>query len=602
VSDFALFAELKASISEFSSRMAEARAELSKTEAHGSSLGSKFATIGQGLVVGLGGAAVAVGAVALEMADKWETAHARLVSAVTNVGGSMQQLHGQLTAVDNKLQNFGFTNAETESALARLVPAVKDPAKALGEMGLAADIARGRNIDLQTATDILVKVQTGHVALLGRLGIATKDASGHTISQTEALKRLAEMYGGAAQANANTFAGRMQALKATGEDLAKNIGVALIPVIERLMQITMQVVDWFERHRTVAVALGVVVGTVLVAAMVAYAAAAAAAAASTIAAMAPFIAVAAAVAALAAGVIYAYTHWRVFHDAVQAVASFVTGTLWPALQQIAGFLATVFRAAVQTSIDIFTTLKTVAVDVWTAVSTAVSTAWGVLRPIFEFIINVALIPIRVAMKLLADLWNAAWPAISTAVSTAWGVVKGPFGLIVDTGLTAINVAVTALQTAFSIAWDVISTAVSTAWDLIRPIFGFIKKAIDDIAGPLGTVIGDIGKFASNPTGALSHIPGVGSLFRAAGGPVSAGSPYIVGEKGPELFMPGQSGSIAPHGSFGGGQAITISISGNTLVGTGGITELAEAIRRELIRIGVRQGGASTGSGILGGLA
>lgn len=35
--------------------------------------------------------------------------------------------------------------------------------------------------------------------------------------------------------------------------------------------------------------------------------------------------------------------------------------------------------------------------------------------------------------------------------------------------------------------------------------------------------------------------------RAGGGAVSAGSPYVVGESGPELFVPGQSGTIVPNG-------------------------------------------------------
>ena len=46
---------------------------------------------------------------------------------------------------------------------------------------------------------------------------------------------------------------------------------------------------------------------------------------------------------------------------------------------------------------------------------------------------------------------------------------------------------------------------------------------------------------------------LGGLFkRAGGGSVTAGQPYLVGERGPELFMPGRSGGIAPTGSFGGG--------------------------------------------------
>jgi flagellar hook-basal body complex protein FliE len=50
----------------------------------------------------------------------------------------------------------------------------------------------------------------------------------------------------------------------------------------------------------------------------------------------------------------------------------------------------------------------------------------------------------------------------------------------------------------------------------------------------------------------------GGLFRANGGPVTAGSPYIVGERGPELFVPGASGQIVPNGAFGGG-GVNISI-------------------------------------------
>jgi phage-related minor tail protein len=45
--------------------------------------------------------------------------------------------------------------------------------------------------------------------------------------------------------------------------------------------------------------------------------------------------------------------------------------------------------------------------------------------------------------------------------------------------------------------------------------------------------------------------------KAVGGPVSGGSPYIVGERGPELFVPSNSGAIVPNNrladSMGGNQ-------------------------------------------------
>jgi hypothetical protein len=50
-------------------------------------------------------------------------------------------------------------------------------------------------------------------------------------------------------------------------------------------------------------------------------------------------------------------------------------------------------------------------------------------------------------------------------------------------------------------------------------------------------------------------------FRAMGGPVASGSPYVVGEKGPELFVPHASGTIVPNNKMGGG-------SGS---GSGGVT-------------------------------
>jgi len=50
--------------------------------------------------------------------------------------------------------------------------------------------------------------------------------------------------------------------------------------------------------------------------------------------------------------------------------------------------------------------------------------------------------------------------------------------------------------------------------------------------------------------------------KAAGGPVAAGSPYIVGEKGPEMFVPKSAGTIIPN------DALT---SSGTRIGGGGIT-------------------------------
>jgi hypothetical protein len=53
---------------------------------------------------------------------------------------------------------------------------------------------------------------------------------------------------------------------------------------------------------------------------------------------------------------------------------------------------------------------------------------------------------------------------------------------------------------------------------------------------------------------------LGGLFRAEGGPVTAGQPYIVGERGPEWFVPRQSGTVLPNGMSPGGTTINTSVA------------------------------------------
>lgn len=69
------------------------------------------------------------------------------------------------------------------------------------------------------------------------------------------------------------------------------------------------------------------------------------------------------------------------------------------------------------------------------------------------------------------------------------------------------------------------------------------------------------------SGGASAGGGIGSIFssiigslgfgggKANGGPVMAGMGYLVGERGPEFFMPRQSGSIVPNGAMGGATVV-----------------------------------------------
>jgi hypothetical protein len=89
---------------------------------------------------------------------------------------------------------------------------------------------------------------------------------------------------------------------------------------------------------------------------------------------------------------------------------------------------------------------------------------------------------------------------------------------------------------------------------------------------------------SRAGGALTGL--IGSIFggfRAEGGPVKAGVPYIVGEKRPELFIPSSSGTIAPSVSsaIAGGGANTAVTFNITAMDSQDVMRSMEKIKRPL---------------------
>ena len=77
--------------------------------------------------------------------------------------------------------------------------------------------------------------------------------------------------------------------------------------------------------------------------------------------------------------------------------------------------------------------------------------------------------------------------------------------------------------------------------------------------------GIVGQFASAALAGLQP--------RAKGGPVTGSSPYLVGERGPELFVPSTGGSIIPNGGgMGGGVAVSYNIDAR-----GATMELTQAL-------------------------
>ncbi len=109
-------------------------------------------------------------------------------------------------------------------------------------------------------------------------------------------------------------------------------------------------------------------------------------------------------------------------------------------------------------------------------------------------------------------------------------------------------------------------AVKTGTFGFEELKGVALSALDAIAGaavkagigsPFGGSGGGLGDALAGLVGGL---PG-----RATGGPVSPGRAYVVGERGPELFVPSSSGRVEAGGS-GGVREVRVAITVNAAAG------------------------------------
>ncbi len=94
-----------------------------------------------------------------------------------------------------------------------------------------------------------------------------------------------------------------------------------------------------------------------------------------------------------------------------------------------------------------------------------------------------------------------------------------------------------------------------------------EAALRSGIGAIGGGIGGGGKTGGGHGGLLAGLIG-GLAGRATGGPVSPGAAYVVGERGPELFVPTASGRVEAGGvpDLGGGREVRVAITVNAARG------------------------------------
>ena len=165
-----------------------------------------------------------------------EAAQVKLASALENATGATKaqiaEIEKQITATS---MATGVTDDELRPALSRLAMSTNDSTKAQELLNLALDISAQTGKPLEGVANALGKAYDGNSAALGKLGIGLSAAELKAMSFTETQDKLSQLFGGAAQKNAETFQGRMDRLKIAFDESLETIGTALLPILQKMV-------------------------------------------------------------------------------------------------------------------------------------------------------------------------------------------------------------------------------------------------------------------------------------------------------------------------------------------------------------------------------
>jgi hypothetical protein len=472
-----------------------------------------------------------------------------------------------IRAVDgSKLTAEGFelVGLNAEDMAAKIAKGGPEAKKALGETLKAI-----RNMKDP------VKRTAAAVALFGTQAEDLGDAL-YAIDPDTAVDALGDVEG-AAKSMGDTLNDnvktKIEAFKRQAlQSLATFIAEKVIPAIESIS-------NWAKDNTGTITVIAAAIAGPLVLAFIAWAASAAAAAVSTIAASAPLLLLVGAVALLAAGLVWAYQNIEGFRNAVDAVGRFIRDDFLPALQGI-------WQTFTE---DILPILQVVAAYITNEVVGALRGLWtfideNVIPVLEEFwaFIDEDVIPVLEDLALkISDTVIPQLERLETTIEedvipavrdfAAW-IRRDVLPILAILVMVLRGQLMGALNVVKG-AFDALGWAARTTMDILRPIagafggtisFGFrnigfaidaVRWAVEALSNALITVLGWAGSVVSTlnnikipklrvpgDTGGNPLIPGP----LARGGPANAGGLYLVGEEGPELFVPRTSGVVVPN--------------------------------------------------------
>ena len=259
----------------------------------------------------LAGVAAVIGS-AVQAAIEDQAAQASLARQIkASTKATDKQIAGVEEYIKSLGQSVAVSDGDARPALQALVVATKDITKAQDLLNLAIDISAASGKDLATVSDALAKGYAGNMRGLQSLSPELKAMVKDGASLEEVLATLQTNFGGAGEAAANTAAGGMKKLGIAFDETKESVGMAFLPIMEKLLPVVQKFSAWAEKNPTLLAAVIAGMGILAVSILAVNAAMM----------LNPAILITAGIIALGVAVVAAYKKFEGFRNVVRTVVN-----------------------------------------------------------------------------------------------------------------------------------------------------------------------------------------------------------------------------------------------------------------------------------------
>jgi hypothetical protein len=205
----------------------------SKVGKYSKAMAKSFAIAG----AAAGAYALKLGIDGVKAAVEDEASQKQLAEALKNTTNATDaQIKSTEDYISKQQLAFGIADTKLRPALANLARATGDVGKAQQLTNLAMDISAATGKDLETVSLTLSKAYNGNIGALTKLGIPLDDAIKKSGDFNLVQGELVRLFGGAAKANTETYAGQLAIVTERVGELKESIGMALLPTMKDLLE------------------------------------------------------------------------------------------------------------------------------------------------------------------------------------------------------------------------------------------------------------------------------------------------------------------------------------------------------------------------------